>query len=1686
MEYCNKSIVDWNQTEADFPSDKTIPQLFEEQVRLVPENVAVTFQGSSLTYEELNRRSNEVAHFLLREQKVKVGEFVALFLEKSELSVIAILAILKAGAVYVPIDPSYPIVRVSYILKDSSIKCVLSSRNIIEKIEEVCAKAGFKKVSTVDLNRIFSLPTEKTTNPKMPIKSRDLAYVIYTSGSTGQPKGSLNEHRSFINRSCFLIRHYEFTQNDVFIQRTAYVFDVSGWELLTPLLCGARIIIPDKEAESDLNSLVNLMNEHGVSRIHFTPSLLGAFINYLEATGQSCPRLKSIYSSGEELPLYLVKKIKQVLSGVSLHNIYGPSEADITYYDITDIRDLKVVPIGKPISNVKVYVLDDAKLPVPIDVEGELYIGGIGLARAYLNQPQLTAECFINNQFQKESGNASNERLYKTGDRVKWTPDGNLIFLGRSDLQIKVNGYRVELAEIEATLHQVSGMKHVAVVPVKINPDSLEKQLVAYYVADHDICDKALRSILSQQLPKYMVPNFFVPLTHLPINVNGKLDRNALPLPSSTQDALYMPAMSRLEVELTALFSTLLAVDESKLSMLDSFFDLGGNSITAISLLSHINYKYNIRLKISDLFENATIRKLSLLVQIERDNKDSSENILASDEITAPLSLMQNHLWWVDQLEINKSLYNIVTGCILEGALCLLALQKALQEITNRHACFRTIIATQGNQAFQSVQPLTSDLNFSYRSLMEFQSAESALQEQLNVSQRHQFDLQRGPLYCFELFNLGSNRYIFIFTVHHIIADAWSLKIFYRELSMLYNAFLAGVESPLLPLTHQYGDFARYQQRVIKPRVQDQVNYWCNKLKGIPEELALPFDKPRTSIPSGCSSFIKRSLGLSLLSNIKRICQQNHFTLYMFLLATYLILLARYTQQNRIVVGTPIVNRKLKEVEDIAGFFVNMVAVDVEVDFSMTAIDVLQQVRRAVLLGFDNQDAPFEEIVNGLKVQRDLSKNPLFQATFVFDNLGTIDLKCDGMLSSKIVVGRGLTKFDLLLHATEDDSEVDLIFEYSKDLFDHDSIERLATNFLVLLTSISETPYCKISELEWISSGEKRRVLQLSKSKKPISIDSCLHELFEKKVEEVSNKIALYFKGESITFGELNAKANGMAKFLLSKGVQKGDFIVFSMNKSIEFVIAYLATLKVGGIYVPVHPAYPVSQIAKILNCLTPKAILCDRFSCHLFLDFKQAIIIDKDLISEIVEVEYNLIFSIQTTDTIYVLFTSGSTGVPKAVLGSHATILARFVWMWERYPYFTDERMVLLTPINTIDITFEILGPLLKGFSLVIIDERELLDTEFLVTTLADFGVTRLDCVPSYLKTLLDDHIYIAERLPVLRLWGVNGEFLSAGLIKQFFDQLSDRILISRYGATEATTTFFHEYHDGCLVDAGPASGADLFILDKIDQMLPIGVLGEVFVYGATMSSGYLGQSELTRERFVQLRDGRTYYKTGDIAKLCSDGSLIFLGRKDFQVKIRGFSVDVSQVEAQIQVLSFVKVAVVMADYTDFGETKLNAYVSLRNNFTEASKIIRETLRDKLPAYMVPSSISIIEEIPLMPNGKMDRMRLLKTPSLNKSQFTAQNLSSTELQIKKIWEDILNIEVNDCNANFFELGGHSLLASRLLARIRDELTVHIQMRDIFSEPSIKAIAARVDLLKFIVEDVEETVFSMPIPKSGD
>jgi len=1491
--------------------EKSFIDLFEEQVLKTPDNIAVVFEQEQRSYRELNELSNRLANYL-RSKGVKEETLVPLFIERGINMLAGMLGIMKAGGAYVPIDTDFPMERIRYMLQDTNAAIVVSSKESGSKLP-VIAGVEVIAIETVTADQ----PTENLSTKVLPGL---LAYVIYTSGSTGMPKGVMVEHRNLVDYITGLINKIQIDECRSFALVSTIATDLGNTVIYGSLVSGGALHLFTKESVSNIEYLHAYFTKHKIECLKIVPS----HWKVLNMDDKLLLPEKLLVFGGEALPNKVVDDIRSTGTHCRLVNHYGPTETTIgklLHIVEPDVKYEYTVPIGKPFSNTKVLVLTNNLKLCPIGVPGQLYITGDGVARGYLNNEALTKEKFIHNPFSKESFSV----MYSTGDLVKYLPDGNISFIGRVDNQVKIRGYRIELGEIENTLQQFEPVSQVVVLAKEDKQGN--KRLVAYIVPEDAFNREDILAYLKDKLPDYMIPSILVELENMPLTANGKIDRNALPDPDASGLAgdQYVAPRNDLEAKLAELWQDVLEVDQVGVN--DDFFELGGHSLLAVRLVSSIRKAFVVEMPISDIFDFPTVALLATQLSNNTDNTVlSSIEVVTPRPENIPLSFSQERLWFIDRLEGSVQ-YHVPAVIRLKGNLNINALTFALQGIVNRHEVLRSVMQEEDGQVYQHVK-YPGGWELAIVDGSAYMADDSLLQQYIQQLIRAPFDLSKDDMFRASLITLNEGEFILVATLHHIASDGWSRSILVKEVVELYNSHEEGREPQLPTLKVQYADYAIWQRANLSGEVFDKkLGYWKNKLDDV-TTLQLPADFKRPIIwnTRGASADFKIDRNLS--RQLLELSQQQGATLFMTLLAAFKVLLHRYSGQQDICVGTPIAGRQQSEVEELIGFFVNTLALRSEVDSESTFKDFLQQVRSTTMEAYTHQEIPFEKVVDVLVLERDMSRNPLFQVMFVLRNTPEIpDLKLGEVELKAYTYNRTSTLFDITLFITENEHGLHCLFEYSTSLYTEQTINRMMSHFKELLHSIVTVPEQKIGVISIVSIAEKNQLLvefNSGAAGNTYPKDENIITLFEEQVKNTPGASAVIFGNQKITYRELNERSNQLARYLISKGATEETLIPIIVERSIDMLTGILGILKAGGAYVPIDPEYPLARISYMLDDTNASIIVTSHKTISKIKIRKGVEIIELDTAWPIISKQpfSNLQLTIAPHQLAYVIYTSGSTGKPKGVMLQHSNLSAFICWCRGEFASSRFEIVYASTSICFDISLFEIFFTLTTGKPIRIIENGL-----HIGRYLAGDSQVLINTVPVVIENLLNEETDLSH-VSVINMAGEPVPWKVQQSLNT--ESIETRNL---YGPTEDTvySTVYRLKNGAPILIGKPINNTRIYIISKEHQLCSIGVAGEICIAGAGLARGYLNRAELTAEKFIAdpFSDdpNQRIYKTGDLGKWLPDGNIDYLGRIDQQVKIRGYRIELGEIETGLQQSGLVQQAAVLVKKDKENQSRLVSY---------------------------------------------------------------------------------------------------------------------------------------------------------------
>ncbi len=1611
----HKILVEFNNTAVDYPKDKTVVDLFEEQVSKTPDNIAVVFENQQLTYRELNEKANQLAWYL-KEKGAHSGMIIGICLNRSLELIIGLIAILKIGSAYLPIDPNYPQDRITFMLEDSNAKMLLinSSNNInisIPKIIIDLTSNIYNSSSTTNLNSLQNL-----TN---------IVYLIYTSGSTGKPKGVLLNHHNLLNFIYGMKKEINFTPNKVMISVTTICFDIFGLELWCSLSSGMKLILANEIEQDNPEQLNKLCLKNNVNMIQTTPSRFNHFLQ----NNQHCTFLENmteILVGGESLSETLLVKLRKV-SNARIYNMYGPTETTI-WSTLKDVTNSTKISVGKPIINTTCYILDKHKKLLPPLIPGELYIGGASVSCGYLNRKELTDEKFCYSSFNEK------ERIYNTNDLAYFTNDGEIIHLGRTDFQMKLRGYRIELGEIENELNSITEINSSIVIS-----DSSKKHLICYYTSNNEIDRNYIISCLLKTLPNYMIPSYFYKLEKIPLTPNGKIDRKALPMPTltNTEKNLLEPR-NDIDKKLIELFSKDLHID--KVSIDNSFFELGGDSLSAINLCLKIFHIFKIQLSVKDIFEHHVLSDLSDYIANYETSQTTIEKAKIQDFYDA--SSAQKRIFYASKAAGEDStLYNCPGALVFNRVPDIDKLKSCFEILFERHESLRTYFEIKNNDIVQKIAP---NINFK----LEIQNSTSTNTHYLLKQFVQPFNLAKAPLFRATLVIQNNQTATLLVDMHHSISDGSSINILLKELSKLYN----GRTLEDNPIT--YKDFSEWEKtHFLSSEFTESEKFWLEQFQDELPILHMPttFERPVTQSFEGNSFHFE--IDKKLKNKIAKLSKDLGITPYMFLLASYYVLLYKYTNQEDIIVGTPVTGRNLPELSNVFGMFVNSLPLRANLKSNSSFKTFLNHTKKICLDAFDHQDYPFDFLVNKLNLQRNTNRNPLFDTMFIYQNMGDPTLTFKDIQTTFVAAQNHISKFDFSLEIVPNKEFFSLRFEYCTKLFDEEFIQNLANRYLKILTTVTSDITTKIANIEMLLEEEKNQILQdFNDTKIPYDTQKNLQTIFEENVERNPDKTAIIFEDKTISYQELNEKANQLANYLLANRIKSNQIVGIMLPRSIETIICMLGVLKAGAGYMLIDASLPKDRIEFMLNNAKAKLLIIS---------------------SKVKKVDFESIyqFSLETLqyyntanshaensadDTFSIIYTSGSTGTPKGVTLKRQGVVNLALIYQKILGTDSCDKFLSISSIAFDMFIVENFVPLLTGKTVILTNEEQQKIPQYISQLILDYNIDFILTTPSRIELLINDET-TSPALKRLKIIQLGGESFTPNLYNKL-KNYTNASIFNGYGPSEITACCSNKKieNNGIINIGKPNCNTQIYLLDKDLNLCPIGIEGEICIGGDGVSKGYINNPEMTKKSFIKnpFGDGMLY-KSGDIGKWNSAGEIDYIGRKDFQIKIRGLRVELSEIENK-----FLEIPQIDNSAVIYKQDENDNY--LVGFFTSNAEIdaadIRQELTKSLPLYMVPKYIIKLDQMPITANGKINKRELDKR-KITKTEKQTYVAPENDLQtlLCDTWNQFLHTQIG-IDDNIFEVGVDSLIAIKFKTALLSH-NINIPYANLFKYPTVRALS---------------------------
>ena len=1676
-------LYEFNNTSAEYPRSETIMSLFEQQVQQTPGNIAVKFANGAFTYGDLNAAADQMASWLRNVKGITTGDLVGVMLDREQQLIPAVFGILKAGAAYVPLDVNSAAERVTSVILDANLKGIITRGKYTQALETV---AGIiidldKEQDKINDHQAGLIP--------IAVKGNDLAYVIFTSGSTGKPKGVMIEHHSVVNRLVWMQKEYRLTSNDVLLQKTPLVFDVSVWELLWWAMTGASLCLLETGAEKDPRKTIRAIQDNGVTTIHFVPSMLNGFLSVMDDTFDfnSLKSLRYVFASGEALTPLQVAGFSTTIHrycSSRLVNLYGPTEAtvDVSYHECDLRRNYVTVPIGKPIDNTRLYIVNKDNQLLPPGAVGELCIAGAGLARGYLNREDLTREKFVPCPFRE------GERMYKTGDLARWRTDGDIEFLGRMDDQVKIRGVRIEPGEIEYQLLTHKEVKEALVIEKEYDG---QKFLGAYYVAGSPLDAHTLKIHLAAKLPDYMIPAYFMQIPAIPLTTNGKPDRTLLPEPgiSFSNGEETLKDTSEAEQQLVKIWAAVLGHD--KIGIHKSFFDIGGDSLNALKVVNRIYRELHIELSIREFFDNSTIRQLSSYLERSADNRQTAAGPSgrtfkglrkAEKKEYYSLSLAQRRLYFLNQFDKSSLAYNAPLSVRLEGTLDKSRLFRALQELIHRNESFRTY--------FQIIEGAPCQIILEE---VELAIEEYASDDEEGISRQfvRPFDLGVAPLIRVGLIKRTDLVHILLVDLHHIITDGMSKNLLIKEFMDLYGG--KSLPAPLFT----YHDYAEWQQSAeYRSQLLRHRSFWLNEFREEPVSMALPLDYRRPLIRSYKGHSIHFSLNAYETARLKMLGDSEAATQFMVLLSLYSILLGRLTGQKDLVIGTPTSGRDHADLENIPGVFMNAVVIRTGPGGTLPYRDFLQQIKSKTIAVFDNQAYPFESLVDELKVTRDTTRNLLFDVWFSYQNFE----EDTPQLADLSVTARDLypdiSVYDLSLNTVESEGQLHLNFTYSTDLFKSETIQRFVGYFLNIVKAVIADANCLLMDIELVTGSEKRLLLQeFNNTAIPIEREKTLFTLFSEQALRTPDRIAVEHNGAGVSYSEMLWRATKLSVYLISKGVKAGSRVALYMPRGNDMLISIVGIMGAGAAYVPIETEYPQHRVKEILADSEVEIVLVNGQSISAAGEIRDDIITLQEIvcIDDLDQWPVTAAALPQMAgpgDIAYIIYTSGTTGKPKGAM-IHQLGMLNHMYALIGELQLTEMDAIAQTASCSFDISvWQLLCALLIGGRTCIIDKEKLLDAGSLLEEMQVRQITVAEMVPSVLRALVDEALQSAGKdLPNLRWMIPTAEQISVALVNKWYTCYPSVPLVNAYGPAEASddVTLFvisKEVEDGYIIPIGrPIRNIRIYIVDENMKLCPVGVRGEICIAGVGVGKGYWKDPATTNRVFIDNpfltedeNDYRNLYRTGDTGFYQQNGNIVFTGRDDDQVKIRGHRIELGEIESHLLQHHSIREVALLAREKEGSKHLVAYYVS---EVTIEENVLRNYLSGRLPDHMVPSFYVRVERMPLTVNGKLDKNSLPEPQRKQLASNVEKAVTEQEKLLVTIWSKVLGGTDIGVTENFFSAGGDSIKSTQIISALRTA-GYEVSVKEIFIHQTIRELAVKLKKTAILSEQKKTPFLSWP------
>ncbi|WP_206536093.1 amino acid adenylation domain-containing protein [Vibrio caribbeanicus] len=1625
----------------------------DKQVSKFPEKLAACDKSGSISYQNLDSLSNQFGRLLRKNAGIEVDKIAAILMNRSIPMLVSITSLWKAGGGYVPIDPSWPVERQVNLIKSSGAGVVITTRNIMS--EELIEKLGndvqilfyeeetekFKFESSQSLDRSY-------------VSTSGISCVFFTSGSTGQPKGAAVEHGGMLNHLLAKIDVLEMEEGCRISQNSSQCFDISVWQFFSPIIVGGTTYIYEKDVIGYPKKFIEQLEKDKITVVEVVPSYLTEMLSIINIEGNKLENLKYIMLTGEPITPELVGKWFEVFHHIPMINAYGATETsdDITHFKMVRPLKGKNVPVGYPIRNSRIYIVDENMNRCPIGGLGEICVSGIAVGRGYINNPEKTKENFLKNKFIDIE-----ERFYRMGDIGRWTCDGLVECMGRVDEQVKIRGHRIELGEIRSHILRENDIKDVVVIDYRANDQT---ELVAFLISESLLSQEVIEKGLRKRLPSYMIPSQYVLLEHFPLNSNGKIDKKELYKKIEaikSDDLAYVEPETKIEESLQEIWQKILG--RPKVGVLDNFYSIGGNSIKAASIVYNIKSLLNIDVTLRQIFEQPNIRDLAKL--LEQSNPFTEVKFSPVPEMSSyPTSSSQKRMWLDWMMDPGSSKETMQFAYKLEGEINSNILEKSLKHLVDRHEILRTAFINLDGNPRQKVY-IPCDIDFSLKKVVVEEGSDSTFSETEKLIKQdldEPFELTKPSMFRAYLITSGVESYILL-SLHHSICDGWSINVLLQELVTIYDAYSSGVKIELPELDIQYKEFSAWQESQLdRDYMALQKKFWMENLKSAPQPLKINVGNSRPKERTYNGDFHQFSLGTNVSDALSDSLVEQNATLFMWLLSVLNVLCFKYSSERDITIGAPVSGRQHIELTNQIGCYVNTLALRTKFDAEDTFSDLLENVKKVAMKSYENQDYPFEKIIGDLNIIRDPSSSPLFNIMLVLQNTVECgDIQSDKLKLNEISVPLKTSKFDLCFHFKQTSSDIECQIEFNTDIFDKFQIIEMAKCLKIIAISVSQETKTKICEIPVfhdvdIVNEEQSKLFSLN-----------IIDLFEEQVEQTPKEVAVYLENSKVTYAELSSYVNMLTDHLIhDKGVQPNDTVAVLLPRSIEMIISMLAIMKAGASYVPISIDHPKSRKVKLIESTDSGLVIT---KSNLSIAKSGVDILELTDLSDWNN-KFRKIDSLSNradgSSLAYVMFTSGTTGEPKAVMITHESICNTLTWRRDYYNLDQNDNSLQI-PAYTFDSSVEdIFTPLISGASLVLLPQDKSTDLIYIGSQIEQKRVTTLLVTPSLYKLILDEIHY---SLTSVRFIVIAGETFNENLVRDHYSRVEHIDLVNEYGPTENSvcSTVKRLDKESKITLGHPITNVGVDLFDEWLQPVPVGVKGEIYLRGAGLSKGYMNDPEQTESRFINHPSlpGTLMYRTGDFARQSENGELIFIGREDDQFKINGIRIESSEIEKALLSHPDVSQCVLKLMKGESSIDYLLAYITAKAPISTST--LRKYLAEILPNIMVPKDFVFLDKLPLTATGKVDKASLPKHSLTIENKVINRPKSRTELELAKIWCEILEKDEVYASDDFFEVGGDSLKAVELLAKIQKKFHVIISLRQIFSNERLSELANLLD-----------------------